>query len=113
MLIFLQDIKKDDLDQELLVKLDQASTIAQIDFVVTSGYRPGVDGVDHGIANGPHMSHKAVDIRCADSTSRYKIINASFRAGFRRIGIGSADQPHIHLDTCPSPDFPQVVLWLE
>ena len=112
MLIFLPDVDKTKLDQELLVKLDQTSALAEFDLVITSGFRPGVDGVDHGIKNGPHMTGKAADIRCNDSISRYKLINAAFKAGFLRIGIGSADQPHVHLDVCPAPS-PQVVLWLE
>lgn len=113
MLIFVPDVKKEDLDQELLVKLDQASSLAGFDFTITSGFRAGVDGVDHGIKNGPHMTHKAADIRCSDSVSRYKIINAALKVGFRRIGIGNPNEQHIHLDTCPLPDFPQPVLWLE
>lgn len=113
MLIFLTDIKKEELNQELLVKLEQASTISGIDYTITSGYRPGINGIDHGIKNGPHMTHKAADIRVHDSVTRFKMLNALFKVGFRRIGIGSKDQPHIHVDVCSAPDFPQVVLWLE
>lgn len=108
MLVFLTDIKKEDLDQELLVKLDQASTISQIDYVVTSGYRPGVDGVDHGLKNGPHMTHKAVDLRCRDSVTRYKILYGLFKAGFKRVGLNSV---HIHADC--SEVHPQNVFWCE
>ena len=113
MLIFLTDIKKEELDQELLVKLEQASVISDMDYTITSGYRPGVDGIDHGIKNGPHMTRKAADIRCHDSVTRYKMLYGLFKAGFKRIGIGNSSQPHIHVDVCPSTEFPQVVLWLE
>lgn len=109
-LIFLAGVKKEELDQELLIKLEQASSLAEVDFTVTSGFRPGVDGVDHGIKNGPHMSHKAADLRCHDSMSRFKILNGLFRAGFRRIGIGKV---HIHCDVASLPTFPQIVAWLE
>lgn len=113
MLIFLTDIKKEELDQELLVKLEQASMISGIDYVITSGYRPGINGIDHGIKNGPHTSRKAADIRCNDSVTRYKILHGLMQVGFKRIGIGSASQPHIHADVCDLPNFPQMVLWLE
>lgn len=108
MINFLSNVKKEDLDKELLVKLDQASFIADMNFTVTSGFRPGVDGVDHGIKNGPHMSHKAVDLRCHDSMTRYKILNSLFKVGFRRIGINSI---HIHVD-CDETK-PQIVFWIE
>lgn len=111
MLIFLTDVKKEDLDQELLVKLDQASTISGIDYKITSGFRPGIDGIDHGIKNGPHMHHKAVDLSCHDSTTRYKIRYGLIKAGFNRIGQNSV---HIHADVCTISDgFPENVDWIE
>lgn len=108
MLIFLDNVKKEDLDKELLIKLEQASSISEIDYTITSGFRPGVDGIDHGIKNGPHMSHKAADIRAHDSQTRYKMLNGLFKAGFRRIGINSN---HVHAD-CDETK-PQVVFWIE
>lgn len=112
MLIFLTDIKKEELDQELLVKLEQASNAAQIDFMITSGFRPGVDGIDHGLVNGPHMTHKAADIRCRDSVTRFKIFYGLMQAGFKRIGIG---QIHCHADVCTleEDNKPENVCWLE
>ena len=112
MLIFLQDINKEDLDLNLLTQLEQASEIAQIDFTITSGYRPGIDGVDHGIKNGPHMTHKAVDLRCHDSTTRFKIRYGLIKAGFKRIGQNSI---HLHADICTLTDngFPENVDWIE
>lgn len=108
MLNFLPEVKKEDLNQELLIKLEQASIISEIDYVITSGFRPGVDGVDHGIKNGPHMTHKAADLRCNDSTTRYKILYGLFKAGFKRIGLNSI---HIHADC--SEEHPQNVFWIE
>ena len=110
MLVFTSDVESDKLDKELLIKLEQASDTANMDLTITSGFRPGVEGIDHGIRNGPHMSGKAADIRCHDSQSRYKILNALFKVGFRRIGIGKI---HLHCDVAASPEFPQVVAWLE
>lgn len=112
MLIFLTDIKKEELDQELLVKLEQASNAAQIDFMITSGFRPGVDGIDHGLLNGPHMTHKAADIRCRDSVTRFKIFYGLMQAGFKRFGFNSI---HIHVDTCTlaQDQKPENVFWIE
>lgn len=111
MLIFLTDIKKEDLDKELLIKLEQASKISEIDYIITSGYRLGVDGVDHGIKNGPHMRRKAVDIRCHDSTTRCKARYGLTKAGFKRIGQNSI---HLHADVCTLADgFPENVDWIE
>jgi hypothetical protein len=108
MLNFKTGIKREELDQELLIKLEQASVVSDMDYVITSGYRAGVDGVDHGIKNGPHMSHKAVDLRCNDSTTRYKILYGLFKVGFKRVGIGKI---HLHADLDETK--PQNVVWLE
>jgi hypothetical protein len=112
MLNFLPGIVEGDLDQELIIKLTQASFLSGIDFTITSGYRPGVDGVDHGLTNGPHMSHKAADIRCHDSPTRFAILKGLFNAGFNRIGWNNI---HIHADTCTMKDDnkPENVVWIE
>lgn len=108
MLVFLPDVKKEDLSQELLVRAEQGSALSGFDWIITSGYRPGVNGIDHGIANGPHMSHKAIDIRCHDSQTRFKIKKALYSVGFRRIGQNSI---HLHVD-CDETK-PQDVEWIE
>lgn len=111
MLIFLTDIKKEELKQELLVKLEQASSLAEIDFTVTSGFRPGVNGIDHGLKNGPHMTGKAVDLRCHDSVTRFKMKYGLYKAGFKRIGQNSI---HLHADVCTLAEgFPENVEWIE
>lgn len=100
------------LDQELVAKLDQARHLADIPFVITSGYRAGdARGIDHGLLNGPHMSRKAVDLRCRDSGARFRIIFGLISAGFKRIGIGKI---HIHADICGvAENKPVEVAWLE
>jgi len=70
-------------------KLQKARDIADIPFVITSGYRC----VKHnkevgGSENSEHLFGLAADIACTDSRSRYKIITALLKAGFIRIGIG-------------------------
>lgn len=108
MLTFLPGIVEGDLDQELIIKLTQASFFSGIDFTITSGYRPGINGVDNGLTNGPHMSHKAADIRCHDSSTRFAILKGLFNAGFNRVGWNNV---HVHADTCE--DKPQNVAWIE
>ena len=110
MLVFTNDVKSEGLDKELLVRLEQASTVAQMDLTITSGLRSGVQGVDHGIKNGPHMSGSAVDLRCHDSVTRYKILKALLEVGFKRIGIGKI---HLHCDVASGINSPQMVAWLE
>ena len=53
---------------------------------------------------GFHTLGRAVDIKCSDSTTRYKIISAAPRFGFR--GIGVSDK-FIHLD-----NRNKAVMWL-
>lgn len=97
------------LDNELVAKLDQARHLAGIPFIITSGFREGdPNGIDHGIKNSAHMNHKAVDLRCRDSATRFKIMFGLISAGFKRIGINNV---HIHAD-CDETK-PQEVFWME
>src|ERR1041385_5805347 len=98
-----------DLDTELVAKLDQARHIAGIPFVITSGYRTGdADGMDNGIKNSAHMNHKAVDLRCHDSPTRFRIVLGLLIAGFKRIGLNNV---HVHADVDETK--PAGVFWLE
>ncbi|MBF0227995.1 MAG: peptidase M15 [Desulfamplus sp.] len=91
----------DDMDQELLQKLDLAREIAGIPFVVKfncggSGFRCRIHNKNvGGVDDSQHMLGKAVDIRCGDSALRFIILNALIKAGFKRIGIAKT---FIHVD---------------
>ena len=92
----------------LLEKLDKARDIAGIPFHITSSYRsPEYNSIVGGVANSAHVRGYAVDIRCLDSESRFKIVYGAFCAGFPRIGIG---KNFVHLDCDPS--LPSPCIWL-
>lgn len=106
---YFNDVEVANLDKELVAMLDRARHIAGIPFEITSGYRIGdANGVDNGIKNSAHMNHKAVDLRCHDSVTRFKIIKSLIEVGFRRIGF---DALHVHCDNDETK--PQDVFWLE
>ena len=84
------------LDPELVAMLDWARGRAQVPFIITSGKRSD----DHneavgGVKDSAHTRGLAVDLRCADGNTRYKMLNALFLAGFKRIGVYDK---HLHVD---------------
>lgn len=96
-----------DMSPALLQRLDRAREIAGIPFVVTSAYRPQEWEKSHGRSgNGAHPRGMAVDIRCRNSSDRWRIAFAAFAAGFPRIGVARG---FVHLDICE--DLPHPVLW--
>jgi zinc D-Ala-D-Ala carboxypeptidase len=105
---FFTDAEIEGLDSELVAKLDWARGRSGVPFVITSGKR----SEDHnetvgGVKDSAHTRGLAVDLRCADGEVRYKMLNALFLAGFKRIGIYDK---HIHADLDPS--LPQEVAWV-
>lgn len=96
------------LDQELVAKLDWARGRAGVPFTITNGLRTQDqnDSVG-GVQDSAHLRGLAVDIRCVSGDNRFKMVNALFLAGFRRIGVYDA---HIHVDLDLS--LPQEVLWV-
>ena len=89
-------------------KLNIARGLANIPFIITSGFRTEehnarVGGVD----SSAHTKGRAVDIACRDSRSRHIIVTALQEAGFNRIGIAGT---FIHVDDCP--DKPENVIWV-
>jgi len=90
-----------------LIKLDNAREIADVAFVVTSGYRTPLHNESvGGVSGSSHMKGYAVDIEARTSEMRMKIVAALILVGFNRIGIG---RNFIHVDDDPekSPD----VMW--
>lgn len=76
--------------------LDFARSLADVPFIITSGYRCEDHNQDvGGSPTSSHLNGTAVDIHCADSVSRYRIITALLEAGFRRIGVADT---FIHAD---------------
>jgi len=86
----------EEMDKELLEKLDSARDIAGIPFVINSGFRcEKHNKAVGGVVNSQHKEGKAADIRCKDSALRFIILNVLIQAGFKRIGIGKT---FIHVD---------------
>jgi uncharacterized protein YcbK (DUF882 family) len=85
-----------DMDEDFMLKIDSARHIAQTPFKITSAYRKksyelmmGRDGTS------THTKGKALDIHCDDYISRYKIVHALMKVGFKRIIIYKS---WIHVD---------------
>lgn len=86
----------DDMSASFMDRLQTARDLAGVPFKINSAYR----SVEYELkkkrtGKSMHCLGRAVDIKCVDSGSRYVILGALIRAGFRGIGIGST---FIHVD---------------
>lgn len=77
-----------DLSEDLLRMLDEARSLSGLPFVVNSGYR----SVSYEKSKGrkgtsSHCKGLAVDLRCASSFVRSKMLSSLIQVGFCRIGI--------------------------
>lgn len=77
-----------DMNEDFMLKIDSARHIAQTPFIINSGYRKksyelamGRDGTS------THTKGKALDLACDNYITRYKIVSALMKAGFKRIII--------------------------
>ena len=81
---------------------------ADIPFTITSGKRSSdINEQAGGVQDSSHISGKAVDLACADSPDRFKMVSALLAVGFRRIGIY---EKHCHVDVDETK--PQDVAWI-
>ncbi len=91
-----------DMQDHFLEKLNMARSIADIPFVITSGFRcksynealvanPNI----YASKTSPHLDGIAADIHCTNSADRYKIIIALHSVGLNRIGIAKT---FVHAD---------------
>lgn len=84
------------LDKRLVSMLDIARGMAQIPFVITSGFRTPEENKEIGGApDSAHLKGLAVDLRCWNSTERFLIVKSLLKTGFKRIEVC---QDHIHAD---------------
>lgn len=96
------------LDAEFVAKLDWARGRSGVPFIITSGKRsPAENERVGGVDASAHVKGLAVDLRCADSQNRFKMMNALLLAGFKRLGIYDK---HLHVDLDAS--LPQEVIWV-
>lgn len=96
------------LDLDFISMLDEARHIADIPFIINSGYRCPVH--NKAVGSKPTSSHIkgcAVDIKVGGSRPRAKILSSLMKVGFNRIGIG---KDFIHVDN--DKDKPSQVIWL-
>jgi len=92
---------------ELISMLDVARKKYGKSISINSGYRTR----DHnakvgGTPNSSHLKGLAADIKCVNSTDRFKLEGILREVGFKRIGIG---ETFIHIDI--DKDKSQNVLW--
>ena len=98
----------DQINKDLLDKLNIARHIAGIPFVINSGCRCHAHNLDVGGSNeSEHLIGCAVDIKATNSRHRYLIIHGLIKAGIKRIGIR---KDFIPAGFDPSKD--KEVIWL-
>lgn len=97
----------DNMDKLFLEMLDNARDIAGIAFDLTSTFRSVEYSKKKGLSlTSSHTLGFAVDISAPNSLTKWIIVNALIKAGFKRIGIGSN---FIHADN--DKNKPQNLIW--
>ena len=99
----------DKMNPKLLKMLDQAREISNTPYKLTSSWRSQEknDSLKNSSKNSSHLKGRAIDIACADSVTRQKIVSGLIKAGFTRIGISKKGN-FIHCDNDDKTD----ALWL-
>jgi len=96
------------MEDEFLRMIDAARDVAQIPFIINSGFRTEFHNrAVGGSENSSHLRGWAADIRAMNSTTRWIIIAACLQAGFTRIGVADT---FVHIDCDPAKD--ENVMWL-
>lgn len=96
-----------DMDSSFLELLDRVRESCGIPLILNCAYRSKEWDISKGRnGNSSHCRGKAVDIRCNNSTTAFKIVKAAMDNGISRIGIGNG---YVHIDNDES--LPQNVIW--
>lgn len=99
---------KNEIKDVLLIGLDRARALAQIPFVINSGYRCAEHNrTVGGKPTSAHLLGYACDIGCLSSKARMNIVDSCLKVGFNRIGIAKT---FIHVDC--DPTLPPEVMWV-
>ena len=97
------------MDEKLLSMLDTLRERVGIPLVLSSAFRCEAHNLAvGGVKNSTHTKGKAVDIKCLDSHTRFKLLKAAFEIGFRRI---EPRETWVHLDVDESK--PQDVVFFK
>lgn len=87
------------MDIAFLEKLDSARCVAQVPFVLLSAYRsPEHDRSKGRSGKGYHTLGRAVDVKCVDGQTRWRIVYACLRLSLS-VGIYPT---FIHIDNRPN-----------
>ena len=101
----------DKVNPAFLWKLNRARDEAGIPFNISSGCRCEQHNKNEGgKPNSDHLCNPAcegADIKIRNGLERFKVVDAAFKAGFKRIGIAKT---FVHLGNRQTN--PQVVLWI-
>lgn len=96
-----------DMDSNFLSVLDKVREDAGIPLIIICAYRSVEWDKKKGRSgNSAHTKGKAVDIKCPDSATVYKVVKSALKNNIKRIGIGSG---YVHIDT--DDTLPQGVIW--
>ena len=96
------------MDKDFLKMLDEARDIAEMPFIVSSGYRCAKHNKEiGGSKDSAHLTGRAADIVCGNNAARKTIILSLLATGFTRIGVG---KNFIHVDSDVTKM--QNVMWL-
>ena len=97
-----------EIDGQLLEMLDKSRGIAKIPFIVSSGFRCENHPESVKNPNSSHIKGLAVDIKCVDSMTRAKIMDALVYVGFERFGLHKS---FIHTDIDKGKASPVICLY--
>lgn len=89
---------KSNMDTEFMFRLNKAREMANIPFVINSGYRCEKHNAEVGSTSRNHVEGKAADIKCTEGWKRLRIVRALLNVGFSRLGISKT---FIHVDSMP------------
>jgi len=84
------------LDSVFFAMLSRARVMADVPFIITSGYRCPAWNYKVGSTSLNHVSGRAADIKAVDNYTRGRILFGLYRTGFTRVGIA---KDFIHCDT--------------
>lgn len=98
-----------EMHQEFLDMLDDARDIAQVPFVINSGFRTEEHNrsIPGASPTSSHLVGWAADIRATTSNRRWLVIEALIQVGFTRIGVADT---FVHVDCDPAKA--KNVMWL-